>query len=128
VVLLAMLEDYADTWDDPAGMPRRAEDRTYSRDGWRCRAPACTARCKLEAHHVHYHSRGGDDAPENLVTLCRFHHQAGEHGGRLRVTGEAPLGLHFEIGHSDQTRTYRNERRTGANKLPPQSQGPMSCG
>lgn len=128
VALLAMLEDYADTWDDPSGLPRRAEDRTYSRDGWRCRAPACTARRKLEAHHIHYHSRGGDDAPENLVTLCRFHHQAGEHGGLLRVTGEAPLALHFEIGRFDQTRTYRNERRTGANTLPPRSQGPMNTG
>jgi hypothetical protein len=79
VGLLAMLEDYADAWDDPAGMPRRAEDRVYVRDGWRCRTPGCTSRRGLEAHHILYRCRGGSDDESNLVTLCalcRYRHKA----------------------------------------------------
>ena len=52
VGLLALIEDYARTWDDPANAPRRAADVIYKRDGWRCMAPGCTSRRNLEDHHV----------------------------------------------------------------------------
>ncbi|MBP1612384.1 MAG: hypothetical protein H6Q01_1047, partial [Acidobacteria bacterium] len=66
----------------------------------------CTSSSHLEDHHVLYRARGGDDGQDNRVTLCRFHHQRGEHGGAMRVRGRAPLGLQFEL---DGVR-YRNER------------------
>ena len=52
VGLLAALEDFADTWDDPIGFPKRKWDKTYARDGSRCMAPGCTSRRNLEDHHV----------------------------------------------------------------------------
>ena len=106
-----MLEDFAETWDDPEGMPRRAGDEIYIRDGWRCAAPGCTSRRNLEDHHIIYRSRGGTDEASNRVCLCRFHHQQGEHGGLAAVEGTAPLGLTFRLGKPELGRWFRNDRR-----------------
>ncbi len=99
--LHALLTSYVASHDVHRG-PRAV----YARDGWRCMAPGCTSSAHLENHHVLYRARGGDDGPDNRVTLCRYHHQRGEHGGAMRVRGQAPLGLDFEL---DGIR-YRNER------------------
>jgi hypothetical protein len=48
------------------------------------------------------------------VTLCRFHHQRGEHGGLMSVRGAAPLGLTWRLGRPDLSVAYRNERRIDA--------------
>ena len=106
-----MLEDYAETWDDPEGMPRRAGDEVYVRDGFRCSAPGCTSRRNLEDHHITYRSRGGSDDLANRVCLCRFHHRQGEHGDLAKVEGTAPLQLMFRLGRPDVARWVRNERR-----------------
>ena len=98
VGLLALLEDYAMTWDDSRAHPRRKGRRIYVRDGWRCMAPGCTSRARLEEHHVRYRSRRGGHEPENRICLCRFHHQQGEHGGLASCRGRAPLGLLWRMG------------------------------
>jgi len=90
---------------------RRGPQGTFARDGWRCMAPGCTSSSNLEDHHVIHRARGGGDAPDNRVTLCRFHHQRGEHGGIIRVRGRAPLELEFDLGG----RTYRAERAAPVN-------------
>ncbi len=110
--MLALLEDFVDTWDDAAAAPRRRAEEIYSRDGWRCSAPGCTSRRNLEDHHVVYRSRGGDrKAAGNRVCLCRFHHQQGEHGGCASVRGQAPLGLIWRLGVEEVGSWFRNERR-----------------
>jgi hypothetical protein len=109
--LLALLEDYAATWDTDGAAPARRDDSVLIRDGWRCTAPGCSSRANLEVHHVLYRSRGGSDAGWNRVTLCRFHHQCGEHGGLLCVRGRAPLGLTWRLGRPDVAGTWRAERR-----------------
>ena len=110
VCLLAMLEDYVATWDDPAAAPARDADRIYRRDGWRCAAPGCTSRRNLEDHHLRYRSRGGDNDESNRTCLCRFHHQRGEHGGLARCRGTAPLDITWRLGRKDVATYYRNER------------------
>ena len=105
ICLLAMLEEFADEWDNPRHMPRRPTDAIASRDGWRCTAPGCTSR-EIEVHHIVYRSHGGSDDPSNLTSLCPFHHRMGEHGGLLKVTGKAPLDLRWQIGD----RVFVNER------------------
>jgi hypothetical protein len=110
VGLLAMLEDYVLTWDDPQGMPKRAADRIYVRDGWRCTAPGCTSRRNLEDHHLDYRSHGGINDPSNRTTLCRFHHQMGEHGLMAACRGAAPLGILWRMGRDGVGGRYRNER------------------
>jgi 5-methylcytosine-specific restriction endonuclease McrA len=110
VGLLALVEDFIATWDDPRLSPKRAGDRIYIRDGWRCTAPHCTSRRNLEEHHVLYRSRGGTEALSNRICLCRFHHQQGEHGGLARCRGEAPLGITWRLGWNGMGGTFRNER------------------
>jgi hypothetical protein len=117
VGLLALLEDFVMTWDDPKGAPRRRADKVYSRDGYRCTAPCCTSRSKLESHHPEYRSRGGDvKALWNQTVLCQFHHRRGEHGGLASVRGKAPLGLVWRLGREDLGIGvwYRNEAKLAA--------------
>jgi len=109
--LLILLQEFVETWDvDQAGR-RPSAQRIYVRDGWRCMAPGCTSRRNLEVHHVVYRSRGGKDRPENLVCLCRFHHQMGEHGLLAEVRGDAPLGLAWRMGKGGLGGDFRNELR-----------------
>ena len=42
------------------------------RDRWRCQS--CGAMSKLEVHHKHFRSRGGNDSERNLITLCAICH------------------------------------------------------
>ena len=110
--LLALLEDYVETWDLPEAMPRRRSGEVYAREGWRCFAPGCTSRRNLEDHHLEYRSRGGDvKAMTNRVCLCAFHHRQGEHGDLATCRGEAPLGLLWRLGRNDVGVWFRNERR-----------------
>jgi hypothetical protein len=88
--LASILLEFVEVWD---ATPPRASDRVYIRDGWRCTAPGCSSRRNLEDHHIRYRSRGGDNSLGNRTCLCRFHHRQGEHGGLMRVTGTAPLGM-----------------------------------
>jgi hypothetical protein len=71
--------------------------RVYERHGWRCAVPGCTSRRGLHDHHILFRSAGGDDAWQNRVALCAFHHLRGVHARLIRVTGEAPHGLRFEL-------------------------------
>jgi hypothetical protein len=115
VGLLALLEDFVDTWDAAPAGPRRPGDAIYIRDGWRCAAPGCTSRRNLEDHHLRYRSRGGDDGLANRICLCRFHHQRGEHGGLASCRGTAPTGVIWRLGRRDAApRWYTNERRVAA--------------
>jgi len=77
---------------DPARKPTTAT-RVLRRDDYRCQAPGCSARRRLEVHHIRFRSRSGSDAPKNLLTLCATHHRHVVHSGWLRVAGTAPGGL-----------------------------------
>ena len=117
VGLLALLEDFVDTWDLPGASPSRRADDVYSREGWRCFAPGCTSRRNLEDHHLKYRSRGGDaKAPDNRTCLCGFHHRRGEHGDLARCRGQAPLGVLWRLGRKEVGVWFRNERRLDSNR------------
>jgi hypothetical protein len=107
--LVAMLEEFAEEWDNPQRITTRPTDTITARDGWRCTAPGCMARV-LEVHHIVYQSRGGSDDPSNLTSLCPFHHRMGEHGTLARVTGTAPLGLQWQLGVQALTTRWSCER------------------
>jgi hypothetical protein len=67
---------------------------------------------------VRYRSQGGKDEAKNLVCLCRFHHQMGEHGQLARVRGAAPMGLEWSMGRDGQGGRFRNELRVTKPKMP----------
>ena len=93
----AMLDHAIQAWSERDARARRAH-RIFERDGWRCAVPGCTSHRNLQVHHVVFRSHGGGDEPENLLTLCAWHHQRGVHGGLGRITGRAPDRLRFELG------------------------------
>jgi 5-methylcytosine-specific restriction endonuclease McrA len=44
------------------------------RDGNRCAADGCDSRNRLQTHHLTPWSEGGATDPDNLITLCWYHH------------------------------------------------------
>ena len=48
--------------------------RVLERDGWRCQN--CGSSNELHVHHLAKRSELGDDALDNLITLCAACHQA----------------------------------------------------
>jgi hypothetical protein len=92
--LSTLLEHAIAEWE---AQPRH-HDPIFARDGWRCAVPACSSRRNLHDHHVRFRSRGGDNAHENRVTVCAWHHLRGIHGGRVRAFGRAPNAIRWELG------------------------------
>jgi hypothetical protein len=70
----------------------------FTRDGFRCTVPGCTARRNLHSHHIIFRSKRGPDEPWNRTTLCAFHHQRGVHAGFVSCKGLAPDALVFALG------------------------------
>jgi len=68
------------------------------RDAYRCQYPDCGARDQLHVHHIQFRSRSGkkgrarSNSPQNLVTVCVFHHRM-IHAGTIGVEGQAPSEL-----------------------------------
>ena len=96
-VFEALLDHAIATWTlrDPSARP---PDPVIERDRYLCAVPGCSSRCSLQDHHIVFRSAQGSGAPENRITLCAFHHQRCLHLRRLRITGEAPVRLVFELG------------------------------
>jgi 5-methylcytosine-specific restriction endonuclease McrA len=62
---------------DPNGY-RKLREEVLQRDGWRCQG--CGKSQKLQVHHRQRRSGLGDDAADNLITLCAdCHRDAHEH-------------------------------------------------
>ena len=50
-----------------------------------CTIDGCTSTYRLEVHHIIPRSKGGDHTPENLTTLCWWHHHVAIHRRGMRV-------------------------------------------
>jgi hypothetical protein len=61
------------------------------RDGG-CTIAGCRSRYRLEPHHLVHWSAGGSHDPENLTTLCWFHHHVAVHHQGFRIDPESPPG------------------------------------
>jgi hypothetical protein len=94
--LEAMLDHAIATWLEAGAQLDDYAD--FTRDGFRCTVPACTARRNLQSHHIRFRSARGPDVAWNRTTLCAFHHHRGVHSGSLAVRGRAPDGLIYELG------------------------------
>ncbi len=56
-------------------IPPRIRREVLARDKHRCQAPGCHRTRFLEVHHLTPRSRGGDNKPDNLITLCGACHR-----------------------------------------------------
>lgn len=70
-------------------IPPRTRRYVLARDGG-CTADACDSSYRLQAHHVLPRSRGGDNDPRNLVTLCWYHHHVVVHGKGYAIDDKSP--------------------------------------
>ena len=55
-----------------------------------CTIDGCTSTYRLEAHHIIPRSKGGTHAPENLTTLCWWHHHVAVHRRGMRIDPQSP--------------------------------------
>jgi len=70
------------------------------RDNGACTADGCTSRYRLQPHHVLPFSRGGRTDPNNLTTLCWYHHHVVIHGIGYIIDHDSPPGrLRFRKPH-----------------------------
>src|SRR6266853_6378477 len=70
-----LLEEISPIIQFPAPLSLRR--RVLERDGWRCQI--CGSSADLQVHHQQFRSKLGDDALDNLISLCaRCHRQ--QHG------------------------------------------------
>jgi len=60
------------------------------RDGAACTIAGCTSRYRLQVHHIKRWIDGGRTDPENLTTVCWFHHQIVIHGQGFRIDPSSP--------------------------------------
>ena len=59
------------------------------RDGG-CTIAGCSSRYRLQPHHIVPHSHGGSHDPNNLTTLCWFHHHVAIHGNGHHIDPNSP--------------------------------------
>jgi hypothetical protein len=60
---------------------------------WRdqgCTIDGCTSRYRLQPHHIRQRRHGGSHDPDNLTTLCWYHHHVAIHGQGLRIDPDSP--------------------------------------
>ncbi len=70
-------------------VPPKMRRFILSRDG-ACTIGGCNSTYRLEVHHIIPRSRGGTHVPENLTTLCWWHHHVAIHGQGLYIDPESP--------------------------------------
>lgn len=79
---------------------KRIKRFVIHRDGG-CSAEGCASRYRLEPHHKAPWSEGGPTDPDNLTTLCWFHHHVVVHGWGYRIDSiRGPSRIRFtKPGH-----------------------------
>jgi len=71
-------------------IPPRLRRYITHRDGGVCTVAGCVSRYRLQIHHITLWSQNGRTDPENLTTLCWFHHQVVIHGQGHRIDPTTP--------------------------------------
>ncbi len=62
-----------------------------SRDGHACTVEGCSSRYRLQIHHTIPYSEGGTTDPDNLATICWYHHHVSIHGRGMRIDPQSPF-------------------------------------
>ena len=71
-------------------IPPQLRRSIMDRDGAACTIAGCTSRYRLQVHHIVRWIDGGKTDPENLTTVCWFHHQVVIHGRGFSIDPESP--------------------------------------
>jgi hypothetical protein len=71
-------------------IPPRLRRAILHRDGAACTVEGCVSRYRLQIHHIVGWAHGGRTDPENLTTLCWFHHHVVIHGRGFSIDPSTP--------------------------------------
>jgi len=71
-------------------IPPRLRRFILARDGAACTIAGCTSRYRLQVHHITRWADGGRTDPENLTTVCWFHHHVVIHGQGFTIDPDSP--------------------------------------
>jgi len=71
-------------------IPPRLRRFILQRDGAACTIAGCTSRYRLQVHHITLWADGGPTDPENLTTVCWFHHHVVIHGQGFTIDPDSP--------------------------------------
>ena len=72
-----------------SGIPPALRRAVLARDDG-CTIDACNSVYRLEVHHIVPKSKGGDNATENLTTLCWWHHHVAIHRQGMQIDPQSP--------------------------------------
>jgi len=79
------------TSDNTKTIPPAVRRFVAWRDGG-CAISGCTSRYRLQPHHIQHRHQHGNHHPDNLVTLCWFHHHIAIHGTGFTLKPNRPPG------------------------------------
>lgn len=85
------------TSDNTKVIPPAVRSFVAWRDGG-CAISGCTSRYRLQPHHLRHRAHDGDHDPDNLVTVCWFHHHVAIHGSGFRLEPGGPPGCRRLVG------------------------------
>ncbi|MEX1004750.1 MAG: DUF222 domain-containing protein [Acidimicrobiia bacterium] len=71
-------------------IPGAIRNRVLQRDGHRCVIAGCNSRIRLQPHHLIPYSEGGSHDPDNLITVCWYHHHVVIHQQGRIIDLESP--------------------------------------
>ena len=97
--------DVFNNWPGYPPFWRYLREIVLKRDGHRCQVTGCPSRLELHIHHRMPVSKGGAHSPENLISLCDFHHALEPDAGHERIWANIKT-RYFTLVHS-HTRSNR---------------------
>ena len=71
-------------------IPRAIRNRVLQRDGHRCVIAGCNSRTRLQPHHLVAYAQGGTHDPDNLITVCWYHHHVVIHQQGMLIDPASP--------------------------------------
>jgi 5-methylcytosine-specific restriction endonuclease McrA len=72
-------------------IPPAVRNFVLQRDQGRCQIDGCRSSYRLQPHHVRPRSDGGDHDPDNLISLCWYHHHVAIHMMGMFIDPASPI-------------------------------------
>lgn len=85
------------------------------KDSHRCQVTGCPSRLELHIHHMKPVSAGGAHSPNNLVSLCDFHHALEPEKGHERIWGNIKTRYFTLVSEHERS----NRASQGVHKVQP---------
>ncbi len=71
-------------------IPPAIRGYVFERDGHRCVIAGCQSRSRLQPHHLVAYAQGGTHHPDNLITVCWYHHHVVIHQQGREIDPDSP--------------------------------------